>query len=361
MSGLEVLGAFDASYGLVSSAYSLLVRLPESWKNLKDVAEKLNELSERTKEIEKVVQNIKAKVNSCPENALKSVASGLVDVLQCKVDRNVEDAMTALKKSDKYQESSVGPSSGVRRFHHQLRTSHMGMMAKMMFSKSIPESLSEAESCLDKAFQEATIIENQRLHIETHRKLDAIRPPQTEGERSVRHFDSPDAPDNMVLDFCSMETQEGRLQRKFLELREKESLLGMSAVGRGSAMHGMGGVVKTTTLRAICYQEEVKKAFPDGICFLEFGQNAKDINVQRQLERCIGNFGGVSVAAKMEEQSSLECVIHQASRWLREKEVLFVCYDLWRSPTSEYGYLPLLKRLLVDAPRSKLLVSTRDQ
>ncbi len=361
MSGLEVLGAFDASYGLVSSAYNLLVQLRESWKNSKDVAEKLDDLSERTKEIEKVVQNIKAKVNSCPENALKSVASGLIDVLQRKVDRNIEDAMTALKKLDKYQESSAGPSSGVRRFRHQLRTSRMGMTAKMMFSKSIPESLSQAESCLDRAFEEATIIENQRQHIETHRRLDEFRPPQTEGERFVRHFDSPDVPDNMVLDFGSMETQEGRLLRKLLELLEKESVHGMSTVGHGSAIHGMGGVGKTTTLRAICYQDEVKKAFPDGICVLEFGQNAKDINVQRQLERCIGNFGGESVVAKMEEQSSLEGVIHQAARWIRMKEVLFVCDDLWRSPTREYGYLPLLKRLLVDAPRSKLLVSTRDQ
>ncbi len=41
--------------------------------------------------------------------------------------------------------------------------------------------------------------------------------------------------------------------------------------------------------------------------------------------------------------------------------MLFVCDDLRRSPRSEFGYLPLFKRLLRDAPRSKLLVSTRDQ
>ncbi len=134
-----------------------------------------------------------------------------------------------------------------------------------------------------------------------------------------------------------METQEGQLLHKLLEMAGKESLHGMCAVGRGSAMHGMGGVGKTTTLRAICYQEEVKKAFPDGICFLEFGQNAKDINVQRQLERCIGNFGGESFVAKMKEQSSLEDVIHQAARWIHKKNVLLVCDDSWRSPTSDYG------------------------
>ncbi len=112
-------------------------------------------------------------MNSCPQNALGSVASGIIDVLQSKVDRNVEGAMSVLRRLDKYQEPSAGPSSGVRRFRHQFRTSCIGMTGKMMFSKTIPESLSEAEFSLNQALQEASNIEVHRLNIEILRKLDA--------------------------------------------------------------------------------------------------------------------------------------------------------------------------------------------
>ncbi len=164
----------------------------------------------------------------------------------------------------------------------------------------------------------------------------------------------------MILDFSSTETQEGRLLCKLLDLCENERVHGLSAAGRGSAMHGMGGVGKTTALRAICHQEKVREAFPDGICFLEFGQDTKDIDVQTQLEGCINNFGGVSIVTKMEKQPSLEAAVNQAARWLRERTVLFVCDDLWRSPASDFGCQPLLKRLVRYAPRSVLFISTRD-
>ena len=38
----------------------------------------------------------------------------------------------------------------------------------------------------------------------------------------------------------------------------------------------MGGAGKTTALHAMSYEEQVKDAFPDGVCFLEFGQDARD-------------------------------------------------------------------------------------
>ncbi len=59
----------------------------------------------------------------------------------------------------------------------------------------------------------------------------------------------------MILDFHTTETQEGRLLKKLLLLREKCSSPGMSAVGRGSATHDIGGVGKTTALRAIFYEK----------------------------------------------------------------------------------------------------------
>ena len=98
-----------------------------------------------------MVNSITEKVNGRPQNTLRSVASGIMNVLQSTVDRNVEGAMTALKRLDKYQESTAGPTSGIRRFRRQFRTSRIGITAKMMLSETIPESLSEAESRLNLA------------------------------------------------------------------------------------------------------------------------------------------------------------------------------------------------------------------
>ena len=356
VTGFEVLGAVSASYGLIDKVYNSLVHLRECWKHSKDVEGKLGELVKLAKEIKTVVENMKTKVNR-RANELETSASDVIGVLQGKVDKNVEGATTALHKLDKYQESSAGLSSGLAKFRKQVRNSRIGLTVKMKFSKSITDALAKAELCLDKALQGAS-------NIEMHRKLDeAICPPQTKEEKFVPYFDRPELPPNLVLDFGTTETQEGRLLQRLLGLQGEENVDGISAVGssRGSAVHGMGGIGKTTALRALCYHEKVRKAFPDGIYFFELGQDANDSNVRNQLEQCVFNFGGVKVVAKMEKEPTLDEVVKHAARWLRETAVLFVCDDLWGSPTSSFGYLPLLKRLLRNAPGSKLLISTRDQ
>ena len=45
---------------------------------------------------------------------------------------------------------------------------------------------------------------------------------------------------------------------------------GASALGT----HGMGGVGKTIALKKICSAESVQGKFVDGICFMQFGQDA---------------------------------------------------------------------------------------
>ncbi len=60
----------------------------------------------------------------------------------------------------------------------------------------------------------------------------------------------------------------------------------------------MGGFRKTTTPRAICYEAKVKEAFPDGICFLEFGQDVNNSGVRNQFERFMSNFGGMIALAE---------------------------------------------------------------
>eukprot|EP00171_Calliarthron_tuberculosum_P023468 IDg23468t1 len=50
-----------------------------------------------------------------------------------------------------------------------------------------------------------------------------------------------------------------------------------------------GGVGKTTTLRALCHEKQVVEEFTDGVCILEFGQDATDENVIDELKHCILN------------------------------------------------------------------------
>ncbi len=334
--GLGIYGAVNASIALIDRIRTSLMNLKECWKDAKNVPVQLHKLLKLSIQVGKVVEKIEAKLEKYPLNELEAIASGVIGVFQGKLHQNVDEATTALKSLDKYQEAS--------RIH---------MAARM---KSILGVMAKVEVYLDEAFDAAS-------KIETHLKLEAVCPPQAKEEEFVSHFDYPELPDNVVLNFRSNETQEGRLLRKLLELREKGNVQGVSAVGRGrgTATHGMGGVGKTTALRAICHEEEVKEAFPDGICFLEFGEGTKDSDVQQQLERCIRCFGGTTTLVEMRKQSSLKGVVNQAASWLHKKAILFVCDDLWRSPGCEFGYLPLLKRLLEGAPRSKLLVSTRDQ
>ncbi len=334
--GLGIYGAVNASIALIDRIQSSLINLRGRWKDAKNVPLRLHKLLKFSVQVGTVVMKIEEKLESYPPSEREAIASGVIDVFQGKLHQNVQEATTVLKSLDKYEDSS-----------------RVRMAARM---KSIFEAMTKVQSCLNEAFDASS-------EIEKHLKLEAVCPPQAKEEEFVPHFDCPELPDNVVLDFRSDNTQEGRLLRRLLALREKGNVQGVSAVGRGrgTATHGMGGVGKTTALRAICHEGEVKEAFPDGICFLEFGQDTKDGDVQQLLERCIRKFGGTTTLVEMRKQSSLKEVINQAASWLCKRVILFVCDDLWRSPACEFGYLPLLKRLVEDAPRSKLLVSTRDQ
>lgn len=130
----------------------------------------------------------------------------------------------------------------------------------------------------------------------------------------------------------------------------------MSAVGS----HGMGGVGKTTALRALCHELQVREYFPDGICSMEFGQESNDGKVFREVKHCVTKFGGNKMRKRIEEDGTLEGGVDYASEWLSSKAVLLVCDDLWPREHMALGYLPVLKKLLRDAPDSGLLISTRD-
>ena len=177
------------------------------------------------------------------------------------------------------------------------------------------------------------------------------------------YFDSPYLPPNLVFDFDSCDengsyvTPEGTLLHAVLHLRENGNSQGASVIGT----HGMGGVGKTTTLKRLCKEESVRSLFADGVCFMQFGQNATLQKVRDEMYRCVRNFGGAEVAKDMKSAANLGGVVNRAVEWLKERRVLLVCDDLWATADNELGYVHELKRMLRDAPQSGLLISTRDR
>ena len=65
---------------------------------------------------------------------------------------------------------------------------------------------------------------------------------------------------------------------------------------------------------------------------MEFGADANDDKVLRQMVRCIELFGGRGIGKEMEQAPSLAVAAHRAPKGLRGKSVLLVFDDLWRCP-----------------------------
>eukprot|EP00171_Calliarthron_tuberculosum_P019566 IDg19566t1 len=165
---------------------------------------------------------------------------------------------------------------------------------------SITETLDTIESSVDKAINVSSQI-MLLLGVEeviTSLKEVSLR---VEGGTSsskpnvfCKHFNTPEVPTHVVLNYMARDesgeavTAEGRLVQKVIALSRGGKTCGVSAVGS----HGMGGVGKTTALRGLCYVEEVKKAYPDGIFFVEFGEDANDEKVSAKIKGCVQISGG---------------------------------------------------------------------
>lgn len=193
------------------------------------------------------------------------------------------------------------------------------------------------------------------------------RPPQREpADAFKKHFDTPPPTCSELFDFESCDennnpiTAEGRLRQEVLKLVNGEGDIAPPASGdRRCAILRMGGVGKTTALRALRKERLVVSACIDGICFLEFGQYADDQKVIKQVARCVQDFRGVKLSQAM-TASSLSDVLEKSAKWFQNKKILLICDDLWKN-RNPVGYLTDLTILLRDAPKSMLFISTRDR
>ena len=181
------------------------------------------------------------------------------------------------------------------------------------------------------------------------------------------YFDEPSLSSTLVFDFESREhpsgprtSPEGRLLDAVLRSAGADGSRGASALGirgmGGVGTHGMGGVGKTTALKRMCYHEEVRGKFIDGVCILEFGQDADDAKVMSELIRLVSLLGGKNTAKEMREMQrsgKLGDVVDRAAEWVEARTVLLVCDDLWATKSNALGYVYELKRVLRNAPSGR--------
>lgn len=154
-------------------------------------------------------------------------------------------------------------------------------------------------------------------------------------ERPLRYDTIPILPQNFLM-----------REEPLAKLRNLVFTEGTGANIAVTAMAGMGGVGKTVLATALCRDPAVQRAFPDGIAWITIGREWNDdfVTRMREVARALGDdLGGYD--------NSLACE-NRYRTILREKAALVVVDDVWN--------VEHLKPLLVDAPRSRFLFTTRD-
>ena len=114
-----------------------------------------------------------------------------------------------------------------------------------------------------------------------------------------------------------------------------------------TALHGMGGIGKTVLAQALCCDEVVQQAFPDGVIWVTVGKESQFDALTRMRE--------VARALKddLSRYDNLLAATNQYRSTIRKKAALIVVDDVWRSSDLE----PLLAE---NSPRSRMLFTTRD-
>ena len=112
-----------------------------------------------------------------------------------------------------------------------------------------------------------------------------------------------------------------------------------------TALQGMGGIGKTVLAQALCHDEVVRDAYPDGIFWFAIGKESRLSFDQRieavpGLHQLLGAYKGEGAC------------VNQYRNAFRDKAALIVLDDVWHAADIE--------PFRTESPRSRLLVTTRD-
>ncbi len=156
-------------------------------------------------------------------------------------------------------------------------------------------------------------------------------------ERSPLRYDTvPPLPQNFIL-----------REKAIADLRDLVFTEGQETNIAVTAVAGMGGIGKTVLVSALCRDKVLQRAFPDGVAWVTIGREWDSDFVARMRE--VGRALGEDVERGWDTK---QACANQYRTILRDKAALVVVDDVWNVED--------LKPLLVDAPRSRFLFTTRD-
>jgi hypothetical protein len=123
-----------------------------------------------------------------------------------------------------------------------------------------------------------------------------------------------------------------------------DQAIGITGTTSRIGLHGMGGIGKTVLAIDLVNDDEVRRAFSDGIFWLTLGQTIEPLRLQGELAGYI--------AGEAKAFTTVNEARDQLRRLFDGKSCLLVLDDLWRPQDAEpFDML---------GPRSRVLVTTRD-
>ena len=130
-----------------------------------------------------------------------------------------------------------------------------------------------------------------------------------------------------------------------------DHLLSVEPAQRGraliSAVHGLGGIGKTTVARWLVWRPEIEQRFPDGRIWVTLGNEATDaITV---ISDCV-----CQLDPTLKTKATLGAARADLAALLQDRSVLFVIDDVWPGRSADVA-----KALLVPSLRSRFLLTTR--
>ncbi|MBD2609072.1 hypothetical protein H6G81_32290 [Scytonema hofmannii FACHB-248] len=127
-------------------------------------------------------------------------------------------------------------------------------------------------------------------------------------------------------------------------LADTNQPVAITAKSRSVGVQGMGGIGKTVLATALARDEEVRRAFPDGVIWITFGQTPQILTLQSNVVEALGD--------KQASFTEINSGKTQLRKLLTDKTCLLILDDVWN--LNDASAFDVLEK------RSQMLITTRD-